>query len=81
VFADSLTCVRTGMVGGHRTEAEQCISQEMFLREAPRDSEWDPNSIQIQKQSLLIYNKIKKWQGNPILYEEEIRRFWRQRDV
>jgi hypothetical protein len=81
VFADSLTCVRTGMVGGHRTEPEQCISQEMFLREVPGDSEWDPNSIQIQKQCLVIYNKIKKWQGNPILYEEEIRRFWRQRDV
>lgn len=81
VFADSLTCVRTGMVGGHRTEAEQCISQEMFLSGAPPGSEWDPNSIQIQKQSLLIYNKIKEWQFAPILYEEEIRRFWKERNA
>jgi hypothetical protein len=81
VFADSLTCVRTHMVGGHRTEAEQCISQEIFLREVPLDSEWDPNSIQIRKQNLLIYNKIKKWQLDPILYEEEIGRFWKERNA
>ena len=81
VFADSLTCVRTHMVGGHRTEAEQCISQEIFLKEVPLDSEWDPDSIQIQRQNLLIYNKIKEWQFDPVLYEEEIRRFWKERNV
>jgi hypothetical protein len=81
VFANSLTCVRTGMVGGHRTEAEQSISQEMFLKEVPLDSEWDPDSIQIQKQILLIYSKIKEWQLDPILYGEEIARFWKERNA
>lgn len=81
VFADSLTCVRTHMVGGHRTEAEQCISQEIYLKEVPLDSEWDPDSVQIQRQHLLIYNKIKEWQSDPVLYEEEIRKFWKERNA
>lgn len=81
VFADSLTCVRTHMLGGHRTQAEQCISQEIFLRKVPVESDWDPNSIEVQRQHLLIYKKIKEWQHDPALYQEEISRFWEERNV
>lgn len=81
VFADSLTCVRTGMVGGHRTEAEQCISQDMFLSEAPLDSEWDPNSGEVQSKNQLIYKKIKEWQFDPALYQKEINKFWKERNT
>jgi hypothetical protein len=81
VFADSLTCVRTHMVGGHRTQAEQCISQEIFLREVPLESDWDPNSIDVQRQNLLIYKKIKEWQFDPALYQKEISQFWEEGNV
>lgn len=81
VFADSLTCVRTHMVGGHRTQAEQCISQEIFLREVPLESDWDPNSAQVQGQNLLIYKKIKEWQLDPALYRKEISNFWNEQNV
>lgn len=81
VFADSLTCVRTHMVGGHRTQAEQCISQEIFLREVPLESDWDPNSVQVQRQNLLIYKKIREWQLDPALYQQEISKFWMERNV
>ncbi len=81
VFADSLTCVRTGMVGGHRTEAEQCISQEIFLREVPVESVWDPDSAKVQGQNLLIYKKIMGWQLDPAGYQQEISNFWKERDA
>jgi hypothetical protein len=81
VFADSLTCVRTHMVGGHRTQAEQCISQEIFLREVPLESDWDPNSIDVQRQHLLIYNKVREWQLDPALYQKEISEFWEEQNV
>ena len=81
VFADSLTCVRTHMLGGHRTQAEQCISQEIFLSEVPLESDWDPNSSDVQRQHLLIYNKIKEWQLDPALYQKEISEFWEERNV
>jgi hypothetical protein len=81
VFADSLTCVRTHMVGGHRTQAEQCISQEIFLREVPLESDWDPNSVQVQRQHLLIFKKIKEWQLDPALYRQEISKFWNERNT
>lgn len=81
VFADSLTCVRTGMLGGHRTEAEQCISQEIFLNQVQVGSEWDPTAPEIQKQLLLIYERIKRWQFAPDVYEKEISDFWKERDL
>ena len=81
VFADSLTCVRTHMVGGHRTQAEQCISQEIFLREVPLESDWDPNSVQVQRQNLLIFKKIREWQHDPALYQKEISKFWNERNT
>ena len=81
VFADSLTCVRTHMVGGHRTQAEQCISQEIFLREVPLESDWDPNSVQVQRQNLLIFKKIREWQHDPALYQREIGKFWNERNT
>ena len=81
VFADSLTCVRTGMVGGHRTQAEQCISQEIFLREVPVESDWDPDSAQVQRQNLLIFKKVMGWQLDPALYRQEISKFWKEQNA
>ena len=81
VFADSLTCVRTHMLGGHRTQAEQCISQEIFLREVPLESGWDPDSVEVQRRHLLIYKKIKEWQLDPALYQKEISEFWEGRNI
>jgi len=38
-FADALTCMRTHMVGGNHTDAEQCIAQEFFLSKTPLEFE------------------------------------------
>ncbi len=81
VFADSLTCVRTHMLGGHRTQAEQCISQEIFLTAVSLESDWDPNSAEVQRQHLLIYKKIMDWQLDPALYQKETSKFWEERNT
>lgn len=81
VFADALTCIRTHMVGGHKTEAEQCIAQEIFLSKIPFEAEWDPDSPNVKEQILIIYNKFNEWQVDPILYKKEIEGFWKGRDT
>lgn len=80
-FADALTCVRTHMVGGHKTEAEQCIAQEIFLSKIPFEAVWDPDSPTVKTQLLVVYNKFNEWQVDPSLYKKEIEGFWKGRDT
>ncbi|MCH8029043.1 MAG: hypothetical protein IH874_03830 [Candidatus Dadabacteria bacterium] len=78
-FADSLTCLRTGWVGGNGTEAEQCIAQDIFLSELSYGEGWDPKSELIQRQVQVMLMKFKTWQGSPEAYRADVAAFWRDR--
>jgi hypothetical protein len=80
-FADALSCLRTGMAGGHHTQAEQCISQDIFLKAIPYRADWNPGSIALQKQLKLVFEKFKEWERDPEGYRREIQQFWAERQV
>jgi len=78
-FADSLAIIRTGMAGGHHTEAEQCIAQEIFLSRVPFGSNWNPASPIVQGQLREVFERFKRWQGDSELYGKDIKQFWEER--
>lgn len=80
-FADALSCLRTGMAGGHHTQAEQCIAQDIFLKAIPYRTEWNSGSIALQKQLKLVFEKFKEWEADPAGYRQEIQRFWAERQL
>lgn len=74
-FADALTCVRTGLVGGNGTETEQCIAQDIFLSELPYGERWNPKSELVQRRCHEIFMKFQRWQVSPEEHRADVEAF------
>lgn len=78
-FADALACIRTGVVSGHKTQPEQCIAQDIYLKKFNYGADWTPNSKDTQGQIFKIFLKFKEWEADPKQHEHYIENFWASR--
>ena len=78
-FADALACLRTGVVGGHGTLAEQCMAQDIFLATRSWGEEWNPDDTGLKRALAAVYERFAAWQKDPALYARQVEEFWRAR--
>ncbi len=78
-FADALACLRTGVVGGHGTLAEQCIAQDIFLATRSWGEEWDPHDASLKRAVADVYERFAEWRRDPELHARQVEEFWRTR--
>lgn len=78
-FGDALTCLRTGIVAGHGTLAEQCIAQDIFMTRVEYGTPWDTDYEPIRSQLREIYLRFKAWEADPEAHKREREEFWSSR--